>query len=103
MPRYPPLQSTLPRSATSVSHNCDMRKDVIIKNSSGGMANDLFTRDVSRAHILQHYDIFTDPNKMKPHLAAENGDGSASTNTIKAFEFDGTTIWGLGTVNASGL
>src|SRR4029077_2980572 len=75
-----------------------MRKDVIIKNSSGGMTNDLFTRDETKAHILEHYDIFTDPDKLRPQLSAENGDANASTHNIRNFAFDGTTIYGLGTI-----
>ena len=72
-----------------------MKKTAIVNTFNGGMVNDPRDPRENVAQVIQHFDILTDSHRLVPQLTSEVGDGSASTNKITNFAYDGTTLYGL--------
>jgi hypothetical protein len=83
--------------------------EISINNFSGGLSDSPRENNATKAQVLKHFDIFTDPYRLIPYrsLETDTNDGSTSTGMkqyyIKDFVYasQSTKLYGLGQ-NASG-
>lgn len=71
-----------------------MADQVIQKNFSGGISDDIRQESLNSFYISQHFDMFNSANKLVPYRDWVSDD--AGQTGILNFVWDGRSLWGLG-------
>jgi len=83
--------------------------ETIINRFDGGLVNDPRERVSNSSALCRNFDISTNPNKLTPYKASEDGDSAAATSRKQNFAmalWTGTGSWrlfGLGVKSGGGL
>lgn len=57
------------------------RKEIVIQNFSGGIADDIRQQTVNKFAMVKHFDIFSNPNQATPYRSTEADTNDGSTET----------------------
>lgn len=82
--------------------------EILIRNFSGGIADDIRKSSPTEFQLTKHFDIFSNPNRLTPYrsLEADTNDGSTSTGMKQYFVKDffyasaSSKLYGLGQTGA---
>ncbi len=79
------------------------RKQIVIQNFSGGIADDIRQQSANAFAITKHFDIFSNPNRLTPYRSTETdtNDGSSSTGMkqydVRTFQLGSDNkLYGIG-------
>lgn len=78
-----------------------MRKEIIVEDFSGGIANDIREQSSKGFAISQHFDNTTSPKKLVPFRDSQ--DDNTTQVGIMNFTWDGNYVYGLGLTLSGGL
>ncbi len=78
-----------------------MRKEIIVEDFSGGIANDIREQSSKGFAISQHLDNTTSPKKLVPFRDSQ--DDNTTQVGIMNFTWDGNHLYGLGLTLSGGL
>lgn len=78
-----------------------MRKEIIVEDFSGGIANDIREQSSKGFAISQHFDNTTSPKKLVPFRDSEE-DNTGQVGIVN-FAWDSENLWGLGLTLSGGL
>jgi hypothetical protein len=78
-------------------------RTIYVNQFDGGMVYDPRDPRENICRTCQHFDAFTLKYRLSPYRSSENGDSSSAANIIGNFEYDGTTVFGLGVNSAAAI